>query len=111
MRLSLPITNRSIWFAEREIAVTGEPGEATPPATWPQDPQPLVAFHQFDMIRPSGAVVNRSRWSRVRDTTVTVESGRQARLPGWTHPCQPVLASHHAVWTRLFVPTVKRSSR
>ena len=42
------------------MAVTGDPGDATPPDTWNQLPQPLRMFHHVDMMRPSDAVVKRS---------------------------------------------------
>ena len=36
------------------MAVTGEPGEATPPETWNQPAQPPRASHQVDMMRAVG---------------------------------------------------------
>src|SRR5215472_5012518 len=97
MRLSVPIVKRSIWFEYRAIAETGEPGEATPPETWNQFPQPLRAFHHVDIIFPSDAVVNRSSWSGNLEITLTVELGRHAKFPIGNQLCQPLRSSHHAL--------------
>src|SRR5664280_2132108 len=100
MRLSSPTTNKSMWLGMRAIAVTGEPTEARPPATWNHDPaQPADWVHVVDMIRRSAAVVNRSR-SIPRLITVTVESGRTTRWLTSNQSDQPEPWSHQALHTR-----------
>jgi hypothetical protein len=74
------------------MAVTGDPGDATPPETWNQLPQPELTFHQVDTMRPLGSVV--ASWSACRATTVTVALARARWVPTANQLDQPLRSSH-----------------